>query len=552
MEHEEQWSEPAERELRSKFCRRLSRDTWGSTASIEEGFKLGDDMPDAERFRSEAMAQFFNRDPYVPPPPPVAVTKVNDENEDEEEDGEIGGDTAEEVEAADDKDADEPWAVVTTDNVPLPAPVSPFVVPAPVVASASAPAAAAASVPVPVPASSAKHLARHHVVALSVDEERLLESFRQSRGFLVRSATAEPYNRYETEHQRAYTTKEGWGRTTPRDNRHHPVAVFTTMKPTEHAEPSVLRTETAAADDCVLNHTLVHGSPVAAMPPIAPSVSKGITHGAVIAGPAKSAVKVLFNDDVSDAPPPPPPTHKATTAATPAPVVPTPTRPSHTAAPVEPTPTKAAANVRTIPTPRHVVRHASPSRPPASPVTKGSPALAASRGATFETRAFDTTAKTAGAAASAAKKAKEEERAKQGPPRNPAPTLLTRPYPHCVRSKQKMLAGAKEQGLMLARGSDRTRLGTAKTAAIAARKNMAERTSTRIRGDARPTKTTPNEPPVAKVNDTAGALVPAPFARCMGGVHDMLVSAVGTEAIDSAINKKKKALTPTTFGFDGL
>jgi hypothetical protein len=186
--------------------------------------------------------------------------------------------------------------------------------------------------------------------------------------------------------------------------------------------------------------------------------------------------------------------------------------------------------------------------------------LAAAREATFETRTLATNAKVARAAAHAAKEAKEAEKAKHGPPRNPPPNLLTRPHPHCVRSKQKMLTVAKEQGLMLVKVSERTRMGTAKTAAIAARKNMVERAGTRVRGDARPTKPHDHKPlavaaKAAAANAPVDAPVPAPtpFALHMGAVHDMLVSAVGADAIDRQVHKNKKAaLARTSFDFDGL
>jgi hypothetical protein len=100
----------------------------------------------------------------------------------------------------------------------------------------------------------------------------------------------------------------------------------------------------------------------------------------------------------------------------------------------------------------------------------------------------------------------------------------------------------------------------AKTAAIAARKNMVERAGTRVRGDARPTKPHDHKPlavaaKAAAANAPVDAPVPAPtpFALHMGAVHDMLVSAVGADAIDRQVNKNKKAaLSRTSFDFDGL
>ena len=183
----------SERELRGKHCRKLSRKTFGTVKSVAEAFALDYDEKNTT-WTTEYAQQYF-----VPPPPPtvapIAVkVKVDvqpvpfpssDENDDDSGDDDD-----------DNNDSDE-WVVVDQRDVP----------PLPVAVSFNESGLKTSKQTKDVLSSSSKHLAKHHVAPVSDQELALEDSFRRSRGFLARTPSTVPYNRYETEHKSAFTPK---------------------------------------------------------------------------------------------------------------------------------------------------------------------------------------------------------------------------------------------------------------------------------------------------------------------------------------------------------
>ena len=193
----------SERELRGKHCRKLSRKTFGTVNSVAEAFAL--DYNEANTtWQTEYSHQYF-----VPPPFPklissAVVVKVHENK-------------TEEIEDEDDDDDDE-WIVIDQDDVPpLPVPIAGNVNVSELKTSKQN-----ENMPAHHPvssSSSSRHLAKHHVAPVSDQELALEDSFRRSRGFLARTPSTVPYNRYETEHQSAYSPK--------RLDKHHASSLYT-------------------------------------------------------------------------------------------------------------------------------------------------------------------------------------------------------------------------------------------------------------------------------------------------------------------------------------
>ena len=198
----------SERELRGKHCRKLSRNTFGTVNSVAEAFALDYDEKNTT-WMTEYKQQFF-----VPPPiltlTPAVVIKV-DANKPEPEPFFVATVTDDNEE--DDDDNSDEWVVIDQDDVP----------------------------PLPITVSfneselkTSKHLMKHHVAPISDQELALEDSFRCSRGFLARTPLIVPYNRYETEHTAAFTSKS-FERRNVTHLYSNPSAIFNILEPDDNA-----------------------------------------------------------------------------------------------------------------------------------------------------------------------------------------------------------------------------------------------------------------------------------------------------------------------------
>lgn len=518
-----QYVPEAEKECRGKFSRHgrsFKQELWGSLRSVSEGFAIMHEQ-NANPYLSEYRQQYINK--LVPKPRTPTLPLPNPSNKEEKawkDDAEFDDDDDVDSEEVEEEVADnaDTRVLFISNSPPKPPPVP------------EQPGLEEDKLPPDEEIfSSSKHLAKYHIAPIGPEEIALVESFKDSRAFLVRAATTIPYNIYETETKASYTAKSLCYRTPPRNGISNASAVFNV------AEGFTRTVEPILADDHI---AIANAIDVQLTPTTAPAPTSPVRAGVSV---------VLFNigNDVPASqmivtvPPPTPmpssPTPTPTRAPAPAPaqalaLAPTPIIEIHSDEHL--TPTKKT--IRTIPTPRKVVSSSSALVPKFGRSSGSIPAsekiLETSRQVPYETRKFETTAKAAYRAVVTSRGRKEPTRPKSAPP-NPPPQPL-RSFPHCVRSKlPKQRREHADLQLLPDPEGMKTIMGTAKTASIASSK----RKSGSGWGAGWASDTLQRKVPVARTVQgppKEETTVSASFGECMSAVRDLLVDDLGAKALE--------------------